>query len=187
LLEGDHVIFRGESERVKVSFASLTNIEARQGRLALTSAAGTITLELGDLAERWAEKIRNPRSLLDKLGVKDGMRISVIDVDDGAFSEQLRARCPAARVGTALKDTDIIFYGAENVAALGRLSALKKSLKPNGAIWVVHRKGKGASLKDVEVFAAAKAAGLVDNKVASFSDTHTAERLVIPVKDRASR
>ena len=31
---------------------------------------------------------------------------------------------------------------------------------------------------------AGKAAGLVDVKVVSFSATHTAERFVIPVKDR---
>ncbi len=55
---------------------------------------------------------------------------------------------------------------------------------PNGAIWVVHRKGKDAPLKYVEVFAAGRSAGLVDNKVASFSATHTAERLVIPRADR---
>ena len=51
----------------------------------------------------------------------------------------------------------------------------------NGAIWVVSRKGKAATLRDVEVIEAAREARLVDNKVASFSATHTALRLVIPV------
>ena len=51
----------------------------------------------------------------------------------------------------------------------------------NGAIWVVSRKGKAATLRDVDVIDAAKDARLVDNKVASFSATHTALRLVIPV------
>jgi len=45
----------------------------------------------------------------------------------------------------------------------------------------VSLKGKAARLKDVDVIAAAKAAGLVDNKVVGFSDTHTSLRLVIPV------
>ena len=56
--------------------------------------------------------------------------------------------------------------------------------RPNGAIWVVSRKGKAATLRDVDVIAAARASGLVDNKVASFSATHTALRLVIPVAQR---
>ena len=46
------------------------------------------------------------------------------------------------------------------------------------------RKGRTATLRDVEVIAAAREAGLVDNKVASFSETHTSLRLVIPVHRR---
>jgi hypothetical protein len=51
----------------------------------------------------------------------------------------------------------------------------------------VSRKGKAATLRDVDVIEAAKAVGLVDNKVVSFSPTHTALRLVIPVARRAMR
>lgn len=184
LLEGDHVLFRGDDDRVKIPFASLTKVESAGGRLSLTNGEGTFAFELGEHADRWAAKIRNPRSLLDKLGVKEGMRVAVIDVDDAAFLRQLRERIPDPIEGKAGKDANLIFYGAESAKALERLPALRKSLTPNGAIWVIHRKGKSASLKDVEVFAAAKAAGLVDNKVAAFSETHTAERLVIPAKDR---
>jgi len=60
---------------------------------------------------------------------------------------------------------------------------VKKSLQPAGAIWVVRPKGTPA-IKDVDVIAAGKAAGLVDVKVAAFSSTHTAEKLVIPVARR---
>ncbi len=40
------------------------------------------------------------------------------------------------------------------------------------------RKGKAATVKDMEVMAAAKAVGLVDNKVVGFSETLTALRFV---------
>jgi len=139
---------------------------------------------LGDAAERWVEKIRNPRTLLDKLGVNTGMRVAVVGVQDEGFLEQLAERTVDVSTAKPRKESDLIFYGAESARALSKLAALRKNLKPNGAIWVVHRKGKEATLKDVAVFAAAKAAGLVDNKVASFSETHTAERLVIPVRKR---
>ena len=49
-----------------------------------------------------------------------------------------------------------------------------------GAIWVVSRKGRAATLRDVEVIGAAREAGLVDKKIVSFSPTHTALRLVVP-------
>jgi len=46
-----------------------------------------------------------------------------------------------------------------------------------GAILVVSLKGKQARLKDVEVMAAGKEVGLVDNKVVGFSETHTALKI----------
>ena len=49
----------------------------------------------------------------------------------------------------------------------------------DGGIWVVSPKGD-PTIRDVDVMAAAKAAGLVDVKVARWSDTHTALKLVIP-------
>ena len=47
----------------------------------------------------------------------------------------------------------------------------------------VRRKGR-KDLTEGDVRAAGKAAGLVDVKVVRFSDTHTAEKFVIPVADR---
>jgi hypothetical protein len=184
LLETDYLLFRSDDKRVKIPFASLTKVSAAQGILSLTTADGTVTLDVGPSADRWADKIKHPRSLLDKLGVKPDLRVAVVNVDDPQFLTQLREHCSDIRAGTPARETDIVFFGAEDTRALSRLAALKKAIKPKGAIWVVHRKGKEATLKDVDVFAAAKAAGLVDIKVAAFSATHTAEKLVIPVKDR---
>ena len=53
-------------------------------------------------------------------------------------------------------------------------------------IWVVSPKGR-PDLRDVDIFAAAKAHGLVDNKVAAFSARLTANKLVIPVSQRSSK
>ena len=112
------------------------------------------------------------------------MRVAVIGVDDAAFREQLEARTSDIASRTPKKDTEIVFFGANAVSDLARLEKLRSYLTPAGAIWVVHTKGKAAAFKDTDVFAAAKNAGLVDVKVASFSPTHTAEKLVVPVKLR---
>jgi hypothetical protein len=112
------------------------------------------------------------------------MRVAVLGIDDESFRGQLAARATEVARRTPKKDTEIIFFGADSVADLARLEKLRGYLTPAGAIWVVHTKGKGAAFKDVDVFAAAKKAGLVDVKVASFSATHTAEKLVVPVKLR---
>jgi hypothetical protein len=183
-LESEELRFRGDDQRLNIPFRAIESVVARDGTLVITHAGGTATLTIGAAAERWAEKIRNPRSLLDKLGVKPGMRVSVIDVDDASFLGDLAGRTENVSRGKVVKNADLIFFGAETTRALTRLKALRSSLVPNGAIWVVHRKGKDASIRDIDVFAAARAAGLVDNKVASFSATHTAEKLVIPVISR---
>ena len=69
--------------------------------------------------------------------------------------------------------------------SLSRIATCSRALAPAGALWVVHPKGTNG-LKDTDVFAAGKAAGLTYTKVARFSDTHTAEKLVIPKAKRVS-
>jgi hypothetical protein len=183
LLETDHLIFRG-TFRLSIPRKSITKAEAANGTLRVTFPEGTAEFALGTTAAKWADKIKNPPSLLDKLGVKDGMRVAVVGVDDESFLDELMKRTTDVARRAPKKDTDIIFFGADAVTDLTRLAKLRDYLTPAGAIWVIHTKGKGAAFKDVEVFAAAKKAGLVDVKVASFSATHTAEKLVVPVKNR---
>ena len=178
LLETAELIFRGDF-RLKIPFSQISSLEASDGELQVGYDGGVAVFELGRNAEKWAENIRNPRALLDKLGVKPAMSVAVLGVQDDTFMSQLRDRVGEPSTNLA-PDTDIVFYEADQVDDLARLGELKQAIKPAGGIWVVSPKGKGAVLKDVEVMAAAREAGLVDNKVVSFSDTHTALRLVIP-------
>ena len=121
--------------------------------------------------------------LLDKLGVRPGMRIAIVGaVDpDGSLRAQLADRTSDVTVGRPKADTDLVFFAADSHAELAGLPALRERIRPAGAIWVVSRKGRAATIRDVEVMSAARDAGLVDNKVVSFSPTHTSLRLVIPV------
>ena len=122
--------------------------------------------------------------LLDKLGVRPGARVGIISVEDRVFRDLLGTRTSDVTIGSPAGDADLIFLAADSVEQLFALRDLRSRIVSNGAIWVVSRKGKAATIRDVDVMAAAKSAGLVDNKVASFSDTHTAIRLVIPRADR---
>jgi hypothetical protein len=121
--------------------------------------------------------------VIDKLGVRPGMRVAIVgDVDpDGTFRSLLAERTSDVTVGRPMPDSDVVFLAADSHADLAELAALRAKIRPAGAIWVVSRKGRSATLRDVEVMAAAKNVGLVDNKVVSFSPTHTSIRLVIPV------
>jgi hypothetical protein len=121
--------------------------------------------------------------LLDKLGVRPAMRVALVgEVDpDGSLRMLLADRTSDVIVGRPKADTDLVFLAADSHAELAGLTALRERIRPAGAIWVVSLKGRAATIRDVEVIAAAKEAGLVDNKVVAFSPTHTSLRLVIPV------
>jgi hypothetical protein len=124
------------------------------------------------------------RPLLDKLGVKPGSKVCVVDLEDPGFITLLRTRTSDIVHRKPRTPCDLVFFGAEAPADLKRLSVIKKWIEPNGAIWVVRPKGGRSALRDVDVIEGGLAAGLVDNKIASFSDTHGAMRLVYRLRDR---
>jgi hypothetical protein len=177
LLETDELIFRGDF-RLSIPLKSIQSLEAADGVLRVTSPAGTALFTLGAQADKWAHKIRNPRTLADKLDVKPGMRVSLIGV-----SVQLEARTSDITEGKAAKGSDLIFFGAGTDKDLAKLRSLEASIKRNGAIWVVYPKGK-KEITENGVLKAGRQAGLVDTKVARFSDTHTALKFVIPAAER---
>ena len=128
--------------------------------------------------------VPSTRPLLDKLGVKPGAKVAVVDVSDAGFLSLLRQRTSDIVAGRPASPADIVFLGAQSDADLKRLNEVKKWIEPNGAIWVVRPKGGRSEISDVDVIDAGLAAGLVDNKIASFSETHGAMRLVFRLRDR---
>ena len=128
--------------------------------------------------------VPSTRPLLDKLGVKAGARVAIIHLDDAGFVSLLRERTSDIVMRKPSSPCDLVFFGAEAPADLKRLKDLKWWIEPNGAIWVVRPKGGRSALRDTDVIVAGLAAGLVDNKIASFSETQGAMRLVFRLRDR---
>jgi hypothetical protein len=122
--------------------------------------------------------------LLDKLGVKPGAKVAVVDLDDPSFMKLLRERTSDIVKGKPRTPADLVFIAANELPDLQRLKEVKSWIEPNGAIWVVRPKGGRSALRDTDVIGAGLAAGLVDNKIASFSDTHGAMRFVFRLRDR---
>jgi len=127
------------------------------------------------------------RPLLDKLGVRPGARIAIVgalhddEAEAGAFRADLGDRTSDITEGYPKPDTDLVFLAADGVPDLDALARIRPRLRPAGAVWVVSRKGRAATIRDVEVMAAAREHGLIDNKVVAFSPTRTSIRLVIPL------
>lgn len=182
LLESDRLVFRGDF-RLAIPFRSMRSVEALRGELRIGFPGGTLRLTLGPAAAQWAQKILHPKSLLDKLGVKAGSTVSVLGVRDVDFRRDLATRTSDVADRRPRKNSDLIFFAANSVADLARLTELAGVLKKTGALWVIYPKGR-PEIAQSAVLAASRQAGLVDVKVVSFSPLHTALKMVIPVARR---
>lgn len=181
-LESDFLSFWGDI-KLKILFKNISSLEIKKGQLVIVYPEGKAVFELGDKAKKWAEKIKNPKSLIDKLGIKFDSKVVVVGVEDIEFLKQLKKRTKIV-ANMLVGDLDFILYSAESLHDLAKLSQFKNYLKKNGAIWIVSKKGTGANMKDIDVIKAAKEQDLVDIKVVSFSVTHTACKVVIPIAKR---
>ena len=77
-LETDELRFRG-AFRLKVPLREVRTAVALDGRLEVTFGAGTAVFDLGPKAAAWADRILHPPSLLDKLGVRAGQRVGLVE------------------------------------------------------------------------------------------------------------
>lgn len=178
LLETTEIIFRGDL-RLKIPFVSLESAVARNGELHLKWPGNAAVFELGDQAEKWAQKILHPKSISDKLGLKPGLRISLLRMSDDDFLRDARDTAAAFSTSKPLRDSDMIFFGADAVEGLARIPKLLPSLAATGALWVVYPKGR-KEITELQVLHAGRNAGLVDIKVVGYSATHTALKFVRP-------
>src|SRR4051812_29129732 len=88
LLETEELLFRG-TQRLAVRFADTRDAKVDGGWLRL----GPLELELGaKQAESWAQKIRAPKSVLEKLGVKAGQTAVLVGKFPPPFAAELRDR-----------------------------------------------------------------------------------------------
>jgi hypothetical protein len=178
LLETAELLFRGP-RRIRVPFSAITNLQTVDEKLVVSCPDGPVIFHLGPAALKWEKKIRNPPTLLDKLGCKAELRLNINGAFEVPFLEQLQT----VGMKMARKDVDILLFRPESASALSKIEAFVRRIKPEGAIWVVYPKGV-KSITEAQVMAAAKNEGMVDVKVAGFSPTLTAIKFVIPKTSR---
>jgi hypothetical protein len=185
VLEQKSLLFRGDL-RLVVPLTAIEDAHADGERLVIVFGGRVATLELGAQAEKWAKRIISPPSRVHKLGVKAGMRVALVAMTDETLVEDIGAKGAVLETAARSKGLDMIFFAASRPRDLTRLGTIAGRLAPSGAIWLIRAKGRGAPISERESMAAGKKAGLVDVKVVSYSDTHSAEKYVIPVARRAA-
>jgi hypothetical protein len=184
-LEGDALTFRGDVS-LTVRFAEIFKVEANAGWLDLQTGRGLLLFELGPKAEVWAERIRNPRALLDKLGVTADKRIVVLGKLDADLRAELAASGATVAKTARGKDFDLAFVAVADKTDLEKVADARALIKEDGALWLVYPRGR-AELTEREVLTAGRTRALTDGKPLKVDDVLTAVRFVIPAHARASR
>jgi hypothetical protein len=183
LLETSEVIFRSDALRLKIPFAEMKSVKAVDGELRVESADSVVVFELGPCAEKWAHKILNPKSRMEKLGVKQGAKVTVIGKMEPQFEAELEKAAPDFARGIIAKDTEWIFLISDTQKGLAQATNVAKVMKGSVALWIVYPKGR-KDITEIDVLGTGRKAGLKDVKVVGFSPTHTALKFVIPLNKR---
>ena len=161
-LETDFVRFSGPF-RVRLDFAACGSIDVDGPRLRFETADGVLSLDLGEReAARWLDRIQNPPSLGQKLGLRPGQAVRVI------------GQLPPIGVPTVAK-ADLVLLAIDLPGGLDDIDACAASMEPGQDVWIFFEKGR----KDVtgaDVILRGRAAGVTDTKVCRVSEGKTGQR-----------
>lgn len=183
LLETSELIFRGAERRVKIVFSDIRSVTAADGELRIKAKSGEFAFAVGAAAEKWQEKILHPKTRVEKLGVKAGMRIATVgDVETG-FSKELKQNNAEVANREVDSNAELVFWFVDGKSGLTGTAKIAKKIKGAAGLWIVYPKGK-KEITENDVLSAGRRAGLKDVKVVGFSPTHTALKFVIPVAKR---
>jgi hypothetical protein len=182
ILESAEILFRGDM-RFKIAFTAITSIDAVDGQLRVRTKDGLTVFALGPQAEKWREKIANPKPLLAKLALKAGGTAALVGAFPADFVASLKKWSVAIIPYNHVENAQTIFVAAESSEDLKGLLSIGKVLRGATAVWVVYPKG-ARPITEQQVRSRGLAAGLVDIKVVSFSPTHTALKFVLPKSKR---
>jgi hypothetical protein len=125
------------------------------------------------------------KPLFQKLGLKPEDRGCLINPPEDYFELLELDRSKLALETTLSKGVRFVhgFYD-DRRAFEASFKAVAKSLAPDGAYWVSWRKGKVSDMTEDVVRNTALAAGLVDVKVCSVSETWSGLKLVVRKENR---
>src|ERR1039457_779020 len=88
LLETNEIIFRGDF-RLKILLKEIKKLKASKDELRILFPKGEAIFVLGAQTAKWAQQILHPKSVIEKIGVRNGAKAVVIDVNDEDFLDKL--------------------------------------------------------------------------------------------------
>lgn len=176
-MEADYIDFAGQTKfRFRISEMTAPKRQDLTIQFGFHGHAVTIELTTERAVQNWIDYIQNPRTLADKLGVKDGHTIRLMNLDDSELLVSLQTK-NTKLVSHTTSRCDMVMLGVERSSELRQLEDLSENLRPNGAIWVVLPKS-GRTVTKANVVAAVREAGLNHVEVVDYSETQAAHKIV---------
>lgn len=135
-----------------------------------------------------AEKDYSHRDVVDKLGVKPGYAVAFV-ASPVAVDAELQSRV-LSRTGRspaeAGEPADVVLIGADaSTDAEAVIRSWRSRIDQAGGIWLLTpKRGQPGYIDQTELIQFGLAAGVVDNKTCSVSDTISGIRFVIRKADR---
>jgi hypothetical protein len=126
--------------------------------------------------------------LAKKLGIKEGHRVGLINPPDD-FSELVEPLPDGVEMiaGMRSRRDVVVAFLRERGELESKLTAMTKSIFPDGAIWIAWPKGASkitTTITEDVVREVALPTGLVDNKVCAIDETWSGLRLVVRRENR---
>lgn len=176
-MEGDHIDFAGQT-KFRFRISEMRDPRGEDQCILFNFHGHAVCIELSSLraAENWIDYILHPQTLADKLGVKEGQTIRVMNIDDDDLLSSLQGK-NTKLVSRATSRCDLVMLGVERSSELRQLEDISENLRPKGAIWVVLQK-TGRLVTKANVLAAAREAGLTHAAVVDYSETLAAHKIV---------
>jgi hypothetical protein len=178
-MEADYIDFSGPT-KFRFRLGEIVHARREEDVILFGFHGNPVAIGLGNVrtAENWIAYILHPRTLADKLGVKEGHAVRVLNLDDSELLASLQTK-NTRLVSNATSRCDMVMLGVERASELRQIEDLSESLRPNGAIWVVLPKSVRTVTK-ANVIAAVREAGLNHVEVVDYSETQHAHKIVRP-------
>ena len=140
------------------------------------------------MPQRPPERDYSHRAVVDKLGIKPGFAVA-FDAAPREVDADLRARAlekSGRDEAHADEPVDVVLIGADaSTDAVAVITRWRPRIDQAGGIWLLTpKRGQKGYIDQTELILAGPAAGVVDNKTCSVSDTTSAIRFVIRKTDR---
>lgn len=130
------------------------------------------------------------KDVTDKLSLKPGHAVRIVGNADSTLVQKVRAKVGRPLIADAEKADVILCWPQSADEITATLKKLKRAMVPDGGIWIITAKKGVVSTRGVPYIPDQKliplglAAGLVDNKICSVSDSESAMRFVIRREER---